>query len=81
MRTRMSARWSNQPPYFRQIFNSVWLQLQQEGKADAGDAAMRKVVAARIWAFAKAEVLDPDNIKQAVLRSFTRRSRGRLIRG
>jgi TfoX/Sxy family transcriptional regulator of competence genes len=74
MPTRLSPRWFNQPKYLRQIFNSVWLQLQQEGKADPRDAAMRKEVAMRVWAFGKPEVLDPDNIKHAVLRSLIRRS-------
>jgi hypothetical protein len=70
MRTRMSVRWSDQPPYLQQIFNSVWLELQQEGKASPGNTALRRMVAVRVWAFAKAELLDPDNVKHAVLRGF-----------
>jgi hypothetical protein len=71
MPTRLLPRWFNQPKYLRQIFNSVWLQLLRDGKADP--KAMRKQVAS-VWAFGKPDVLDPDNIKHAVLRSFIRRS-------
>jgi hypothetical protein len=79
MRARISTRWLQQIPHFQQIFDSVWSQLQREGKANPQDAAMRKEVAIRVWAFAKAELLDADAIKQAVLRSFRSRSHGNII--
>ena len=55
----------------KQIFDSIWLQLERIGRVHANDESVRKWVSARVIACAKdRDLLDLEGIKTAVLKSL-----------
>jgi hypothetical protein len=70
MRTSLRVCGPDQLRVLQQIFNSIWKELEEDGKAAPGDKALRDWVAAKIISCADPDVLDVEWMKWVVRNSM-----------
>jgi hypothetical protein len=71
MRTRNDVCGPDELKVLQQIFDSIWLQLEHDGRVRSDDQGVRLGIAARVIACAKdRDLLDFEAISSAVLGSL-----------
>jgi hypothetical protein len=54
----------------QQVFDSIWQELQREGRAGPDDETLRQWVAAQVFASANRDVMDVEWVRWVVFNSF-----------
>lgn len=70
MRTNLNVCGPDQLRVLQQVFNAVWKELEDDGRAAPGDRALKDWVAAKIMSCADGDVLDVEWVKWVVRNSI-----------
>jgi hypothetical protein len=70
MQTQVKVCGPDELKLLQQVFDAVWLELQNRQSVRSGDEALRQLLSRRVMALAHRHAASSDDLRQEVLKSF-----------